>query len=217
MEYVGLPSEAARMFFGYLREASWRVGPRATMAATPHDLLMHFILRNPWPMHIAALSSKHMKMDMGLCPAMVVMPPTVMPPTHALDGHLSSNHILGAEIAGNRRTSEQRVFAQLGTVMVHTNGHHKGQRHLQLQPGWHRTSFVLAAEIDELGKAGSLWLLYNAFPNPCTPPLHHYPMFDLYRISRPSSNYVQNQVFELYCGPERWQQRTIDNPKGHLG
>lgn len=79
MQYVGLPSETARMFFHYLREASWRVGPRRNMAATPYDQLMQFISQNPWPMYIGALSRRHMMMDMGLCPAAAVMSPTVIP------------------------------------------------------------------------------------------------------------------------------------------
>lgn len=100
--------------------------------------------------------------------------------------------------------------------MVRTNGEHIGQGYLQMSRRWHRTSFVLAAEIDGLGKAGSLWLLYNFHPGPLSSTLQRYHMFDLYRISRPG-NYVQTQVFQLFCGDEGWHQRTINNRKGHLG
>ena len=132
-------------------------------------------------------------------------------------------HILGAAIAGRGRRWpwRQMEFAQLGTMMIRNNG--RAQVQALLPEGWHRTNFVLAAEIDSHERATSLWLLHNPLLEPVSQALQQYPMFDLYTLKKPLHTHPhdihrsEHQVFRIQCGEKGWRQRTEAERDGGLG
>lgn len=171
-------------------------------------------------------------MYIGLSPHLEPMGTTIKPRNvevikMLLDGtgrELVPAHVLGATITGRgpRWTGKQREFAQLGMVLVRPKLDVWGRPHLL--PIWYRTRFVFAAEIDEHGRAASLWLLYYppGYLYRITGPARTYPEFDLLHIANLDPRQVtqgQNVAFQLQFDGISWRQRIASGQdwQGGLG
>lgn len=138
------------LFFQYLREADWHT---RYPSRRPEQALFEFITQNQQPIYLGRLVREHGSMQIGLLPHLYPMDATVHPenepqmaPLFAGAGfELVPPHVLGAIINSRWREcpGNERVYAQLGTVMVRYNR----------SANWYRTNFVFAAEINEYGRA----------------------------------------------------------------
>ncbi|KAJ0119783.1 hypothetical protein J7T55_013987 [Diaporthe amygdali] len=183
-------------------------------------------------MYLGRLGSEHSGMIMGLCPSLELMGATVKPHSEQMVNKLLQGtgwelvpeHILGATITGRapRWAGKQRKFAQLGMVMIAANL----QRDDQPFPSglWHRTNFVLAAQINEQGKASALWLLFYPphYRNRINSVALSYPEFNLFTIAAVDPlqlNRTQNKVFLVSLGSASWRRKmeTIEDCTEGLG
>lgn len=206
------PPESTHLFFKHLRRADWRARHRYNPTDRPEQALFDFIIQNELPIYLGLLTPEHSSMQIGLFPHLSPMNATVFPENEQRmadffaegEFELVPSHVLGAIInsRGRECPGNQRMYAQLGTVLVRPHSLTK----------WSRTDFVFAAEIDEHGKAALLWMLEKShvpYSDPHNVKLQPYLPIELRTIANiPTDRRHPQVLLELHCGQAGWRERS---------